>query len=154
MMKWWKRAAVVVGIVIAISVAPCSVHASNDPVSDWNATSTPDKASQVAPFNAQSSALRMVGGLFLCLGMFGCGIHVYRRYVLPRTGCTQRRLQLVERLQISQKSALVLVKLDGKEFIMSTGAESSRLVPLASAHEELFDEALNGACQDVGEYNA
>jgi flagellar biogenesis protein FliO len=154
MMQWWKRVAVAVVMAMAISVAPRNVHASDEAVSTRSAPSTADKAAQESPFNAQSSVLRMVGGLFLCLGMFGCGIHVYRRYVLPRTGSTQRRLQLVERLQLSQKSALVLVKLDGKEFIMSTGAESSRLVPLTSANEELFDEALNGACQDVGEYNA
>jgi flagellar biogenesis protein FliO len=96
----------------------------------------------------------MVGGLFLCLGMFGFGIHIYRRYVLPRTSSGHRRLQVLERIQISQKSALVLVKLDNKEFIMSTGSESSRLVPLTGRHEELFDEALSGACEEVGEYNA
>lgn len=154
MVKWWKRGAVAVVMATALSVAPGNVCASDNAVSNWSVPSTADKAPQESPFNTQSSVLRMVGGLFLCLGMFGCGIHVYRRYVLPRTGSTQRRLQLVERLQISQKSSLVLVKLDGKEFIMSTGAESSRLVPLTSTNDELFDEALNGACQDVGEYNA
>lgn len=154
MKRWCGRGLFVVVMAIAVVVAPRIVFASQEASSGWSAPSTSDKSSQESPFNAQSSALRMIGGLFLCLGMFGCGVHMYRRYVLPRTGSAQRRLQLVERLQISQKSALVLVKLDGKEFIMSTGAESSRLVPLASAPEELFDEALNGACQDVGEYNA
>jgi flagellar biogenesis protein FliO len=95
----------------------------------------------------------MVGGLFLCLGLLGAGVHVYKRYVLPRSLSSQRRLQVVERLQISPKSALVLVKLDGKEFVMTTGSESTRLVPLQSRSEELFEDTLSSACNDVGEYN-
>lgn len=146
--------ALVVAFVVAITFAPLSVQAEGEGAAGWSAPSTAKSATQVAPFDAQSSALRMIGGLFLCLGMFGFALHVYRRYVLPRTACAQRRLQLVERLQISQKSALVLVKLDGKEFIISTGSEASRLVPLSDRREDLFDETLNGACAEVGEYNA
>lgn len=154
MIRWCRLLVCVMVMALCVSAAPGAACASDEAASGWSKPSASDKAVQESPFNAQSSALRMIGGLFLCLGLFGCGVHIYRRYVLPRAGATQRRLQLVERLQISQKSALVLVKLDGKEFIMSTGAESSRLVPLASATDEMFDEALNGACQDVGEYNA
>lgn len=151
-----SRKLLVLAVVMAIAVAfaPAQVSADNEGAPSWNAPSVSNVASQVAPFDAQSSALRMVGGLFLCLGLFGFAVHVYRRYVLPRTVSVQRRLQIVERIQLTQKSALVLVKLDNREFIMSTGTESSRLVPLTGRHEELFDETLNGACQEVGEYNA
>jgi flagellar biogenesis protein FliO len=95
----------------------------------------------------------MVGGLFLCLGLLGAGVHVYKKYVLPRSLSSHRRMQVVERLQLSTKSALVLVKLDGKEFVMTTGSETTRLVPLQSGSEELFEETLSSACGDVGEYN-
>ena len=107
----------------------------------------------VDSFNAQSSALRMVGGLFLCFGLLGAGVHVYKKYVLPRSLSSQRRMQVVERLQLSSKSALLLVKLDGKEFVMTTGSESARLVPLQNRGEELFEETLSSACNEVGEYN-
>jgi flagellar biogenesis protein FliO len=96
----------------------------------------------------------MVGGLFLCFGMLGIGVHLYKRYVLPRSFSAQRRMQVVERLQISQKSALVLVKLDGKEFLMTTGSESSRLVSPPNRTDEVFEETLSSACNEVGEYNA
>lgn len=137
-----------------VAFGPMSARAEGEASSGWSAPAVSNPATQVAPFDTQSSALRMIGGLFLCLGAFGCALHVYKRYVLPRNASTRRRLQIIERLQISQKSALVLVKLDGREFIMSTGTESSRLVPLSDRREELFDEALNGACEEVGEYNA
>jgi flagellar biogenesis protein FliO len=96
----------------------------------------------------------MVGGLLLCFGVLGFGVHAYKKYVLPRSLSSQRRLQVVERLQLSQKNALVLVKLDGKEFLMATGSDSSRLVPLSSHAKDLFEETLSSACDEVGEYNA
>ncbi len=149
-MCWWC----VVSLFMALSVLTPRVEARADD-SEPRAWSAPDsqKGPSVDSFNAQSSALRMAGGLFLCLGLLGAGVHVYKRYVLPRSLSSQRRMQVVERLQISPKSALVLVKLDGKEFVMTTGSESTRLVPLQSRSEELFEDTLSSACNDVGEYN-
>jgi hypothetical protein len=63
-------------------------------------------------------------------------------------------MQVVERLQLSPKSALLLVTLDDKEFVMATGSESTRFVPLQSRNEALFEETLSSACNDQGEYNA
>lgn len=96
----------------------------------------------------------MVGGLFLCVGLFGFGIHLYKRYLLPRSLGSDRRLKVVERLQLTQKSSLLLVTLDGKEFLVSTGAEQSRLITPPKTGEEFFDESLSTACADVGEFNA
>jgi flagellar biogenesis protein FliO len=96
----------------------------------------------------------MIGGLFLCFGVLGVGVHLYKKYVLPRALSSQRRIQVVERLQLSQKSQLLLMKLDGKEFLMTTGSESARLVPLQSSSQDLFEETLSSACNDVDAYNA
>lgn len=149
-MCWWC----VVALFMALSVLTPQFEARADE-SQQRAWTAP--ASQPGPsvdsFNAQSSALRMVGGLFLCLGLLGAGVHIYKRYVLPRSLSSQRRMQVVERLQISPKSSLVLVKLDGKEFVMTTGSESTRVVPLQSRREEVFEDTLSSACSDVGEYN-
>lgn len=108
----------------------------------------------VEPFNAQSSVLRMVGGLFLCLGFLGLGVHLYKRYVLPRTLSDKKRMQVVERLPISPKSTLLLVTLDGKEFLLSTGSESCRVVSVPREGDELFAQDLSSACEDVKEFNA
>jgi len=139
-------------VALFVAFGPMSVRADEGVAPGWSAASA-QKASQAEPFNAQSSVLRMVGGLFLCFGMLGFGLHIYKRHVLPRSLSSSRRLQVVERLQISQKSALVLVKLDGKEFLMTTGTEQSRLVPLQERREDLFDETLASACDEAGEYN-
>ena len=149
-MCWWC----VVTLFMALSVLTPQVEARADESQPraWSAP-TSQSGPSVDSFNAQSSALRMVGGLFLCLGLLGAGVHVYKRYVLPRSLSSQRRMQVVERLQISPKSALVLVKLDGKEFVMTTGSERTRLVPLQSRSEEVFEDTLSSACNDVGEYN-
>jgi flagellar biogenesis protein FliO len=139
-------------VMVALSGASVA-RCEETPTRQWGASttqSTPD----VAPFNAQSSVLRMVGGLFLCVGLFGFGIHLYKRYLLPRSLSSDRRLKVVERLQLTQKSSLLLVTLDGKEFLVSTGAEQSRLITPPKSGEEFFDESLSTACADVGEFNA
>lgn len=105
-------------------------------------------------FDAKSSALRMVGGLFLCFGVFGGAIHVYKKYVMPRAISDKRRLQVVERLPLSPKSSLLLVKVDGKELLVSTGAEAARLIPLPRSNEDVFEETLVNAVGVVGEFNA
>jgi flagellar biogenesis protein FliO len=96
----------------------------------------------------------MIGGLFLCFGLFGAGVHLYRRYVIPRATSDKRRLQIIERLPLTSKSSLLLVKLDGKEFMLSTGSEATRLIAPPRQSDELFDETLNSACDEVGELNA
>ncbi|MEY4670058.1 MAG: hypothetical protein RL518_2757 [Pseudomonadota bacterium] len=150
-MCWWC----VITLFMALSALTVSERAFADEVAPqtWSAP-TAQAGASIDSFSAQSSALRMIGGLFLCLGLLGVGVHVYKKYVLPRALSSQRRIQIVERLQLSQKSQLILVKLDGKEFLMTTGSESTRLVPLQSRGEEIFEDTLTSACNDVGEYNA
>jgi flagellar biogenesis protein FliO len=139
-------------LFMAVSVvAHCSaVAAEEGPPRSWT-TSSADAGAE--SFSAQSSVLRMVGGLFLCFGMLGFGVHLYKRFVLPRALSAQRRMQVVERIQLSQKSSLVLVKLDGKEFLMATGPEASRLISLSDKRQELFEDTLSSAYSEVGEYN-
>jgi flagellar biogenesis protein FliO len=149
-MCWWC----VVTLFMALSVLTPREEVRGDDTQPraWSAAASQSGPS-VDSFSAQSSALRMVGGLLFCLGILGAGVHVYKRYVLPRSLSSQRRMQVVERLQLSPKSALVLVKLDGKEFVMTTGSENTRLVPLQSRNDDLFEETLSSVCGDVGEYN-
>ncbi len=150
-MCWWC----IVSLFMALSVLTprYEARAEESQPRAWSAPSA-QPAPSADSFSAQSSALRMVGGLFLCLGLLGAGVHIYKKYVLPRAMSSQRRMQIVERLQISPKSALILITLDGKEFVMTSGSETTRLVPLQSRNEELFEETLSSACDDVGEYNA
>jgi len=148
---WWCVASLF--MALGVLVPQVEVRADDPQGRAWSAPAV-QASPTVDSFNAQSSVLRMVGGLLLCFGVLGFGVHAYKKYVLPRSLSSQRRLQVVERLQLSQKNALVLVKLDGKEFLMATGSDSSRLVPISSRANELFEETLSSACDEVGEYNA
>ena len=146
-----------IGFVVSCSAWMCvSVAYADDSAQKalpWNASTTASPA-EVEHFDAKNSALRMIGGLFLCFGLLGAGVHLYRRYVIPRAMSDKRRLQIVERLPLSAKSSLLLVKLDGKEFMLSTGPEAARLISPPRHSEDLFDETLNNACEEVGELNA
>ena len=151
MKESFVRIITILGLVLGIACS--SAAAEENKALGWTVV---DSAPPVAAdsFDAKSSALRMVGGLFLCFGVFGGAIHIYKKYVMPRAISDKRRLQVVERLPLSPKSSLLLVKVDGKELLLSTGAESTRLIPLPGSAEDLFDETLVNAVDVVGEYNA
>ena len=152
----FRRVALFVAVcaTMVVAIARVSSASAEDTATRQWTQSTARGTPDVPSFNAQSSVLRMVGGLFLCVGLFGFGIHLYKRYLLPRSLSSDRRLRVVERLQLTQKSSLLLVTLDGKEFLVSTGAEQSRLITPPKSGEEYFDESLSSACADVGEFNA
>lgn len=100
------------------------------------------------------SCVRMVGGLFLCLGLFALGVHVFRRYAAKHGTGTKRRLVIRERLPISPKASLLVVALDGKEFLVSTGSDR---VTFASTHNLAtndFSVSLSEACAESEAFNA
>jgi len=147
-MRGWFLVLAVVALS-CLSVATDVAVAADPAPPSWGSS-----PAGVEPFNTQSSVLRMVGGMFLCFGLLGLGVHLYKRYVLPRNLSDKKRMQVVERLNLSQKSALVLVKLDGKEFLLSTGSEGCRVVSAPRDAEYLFDQTLTSACEEVKEFNA
>jgi hypothetical protein len=95
-----------------------------------------------APFDMTGSALRMVGGLLLCLGLLAAGVRLQRRYGLGVAGSAKRRLQVLERVAISSKGALLLVALDGREFVLATGTEAAKLVLSQPRSNSTFDDEL------------
>jgi flagellar biogenesis protein FliO len=99
-------------------------------------------------FDMESSLLRMVGGLLFCLGLFAGGVQLYRRFCLGVSGgATQRRLRIIERVPLTQKGSLLLVALDGREFVLATGPDATSLVFSQPRNpcfdEELLDNSLN-----------
>lgn len=146
--------AVILLLALGIGASTAFRPAAQSSVSYGSAASGGSVVAGVEPFDAKTSALRMLGGLFLCCGLFGFGIQLYKRYVLPRACSDKRRLQIVERLPLSSKSCLVLVKLDGKEMLITTGSENSRLISTQLQRDELFDHSLLAACEDINELSA
>jgi len=90
-----------------------------------------------------ASCLRMVGALFFCLGVFAGGVHLYRRCATKAGGLSKRRMVVRERLALSSKSSLVLVSLDGKEFVVASGSENVTLVPTNTITAASFSESLD-----------
>lgn len=89
-----------------------------------------------------ASLARSLGGLFICLGIFGAGVQLFRRYGLKQDMGPKSRLTLIERLHISPKSTLHLISLDGKEFIVATGSDKPHLILNARDTHEQFDDSL------------
>ena len=111
---------------------------TNSPV-----TSPPSVISTQEPFNMTSSMFRMMGGFLFCLGVFGAGIHIYRKYTGVAISSAKRRVKIIERLPLTQKTSLLLVSLDGKELLISSGPDQTRLIQGPSTPtRETFEESF------------
>ena len=106
------------------------------------------------PFDMTSSMNRMLGGFLFCLGLFGAGIHFYKRYFMQAGSRTERRLKIVERLPVSTKNSLLLVELDGREFLLATGPDSPKMLVSNSKRDFSFDDTLLDASMAGDEINA
>jgi flagellar biogenesis protein FliO len=106
------------------------------------------------PFDMTGSMIRMLGGFLFCLGLFGAGIHVYKRYFMQSCGKVERRLKILERLPVSAKNSLLLVELDGRELLLATGPDSPRMLTSRSKREVSFDDTLLDAAVIGEEFNA
>ena len=102
------------------------------------------------PVSMSASLVRMLGGLFLCIGAFTGGIHLYRKFLLngPAGRGARRRLTVLERVSVSQKGSIALVSVDGKEFLVTAGPDSPRIVPVSEARPQCFEESLGAAYTD------
>jgi len=99
------------------------------------------------------SFVRMFGALFFCLGLFAAGIQVYRKYIAKQGGSIRRRLIILERVALTQKASLMVVSLDGKEFLVASGSEKVTMLPAQALSTPVFTESLHEACEEVGAYD-
>lgn len=115
-------------------------------------TLSPQGASPVGSstesYSFAGSFIRMIGGFLLCLGVFAGGIVLYRRYGTMAIRGVSRRLTVIERIPITAKSALSLVSLDGREFLVTSGPDNLRVVSTQTVGKDSFDESLALACND------
>lgn len=144
-------------VLRALAVAACClVIAPQISVAELSAASlgTPSSLGDPEQRGVAGSCIRMVGGLFLCLGLFAAGIHMYRRYVAKHGIGGKRRLTIRERLPISPKASLLVVALDGKEFLVSTGSDRVTVIPSHALAVNDFSDSFTEACEDSEAFNA
>lgn len=116
--------------------------------SAWAETSAVSTFTPAEPVNMTRSCLTMIGGLFLCLGVFAAGVHVYRRYAAAHGLAGRRRLVVRERLPLSGKAALMLVAFDGREFLVASGSERVSLISSPPTSGLEFGDSLSELCDD------
>jgi flagellar biogenesis protein FliO len=90
-----------------------------------------------------NSLFRMFGGLLFCLGVFGAGIHISRKYGFAQPKGSKRRMKVIEKMQLTQKSSLLLVSCDGRELLLTVGPDQARLLQSQlSSNREFFEETF------------
>lgn len=82
---------------------------------------------------AVSAPVGMLQGLTLCLGVFFIGLYIFKKFY-ARTGITNtpRRMRIKERLSVGPKTALLVVEIDGREFLVGCGAEQTSVTALST----------------------
>jgi flagellar biogenesis protein FliO len=79
-------------------------------------------------------------GLAACLGSFFIGVHLLKRYQSNPRLAGERRMRVVERLAIGQKSSLLLVTIDGREYLVGAGAEAPTMCRPIGEFQFMDDE--------------
>ena len=143
-----SRDVVALGLVFVVLTMSADAALAESIASQLSGLSSPE------PFSMSGSLLRMVGGLFLCIGAFTGGVHVYRKYLLKAPVGMRRRLSVIERVSVSAKGSVALVSLDGKEYLVTAGTDTPRIVPVQSSRPELFEESLAQVYRQEESFNA
>jgi flagellar biogenesis protein FliO len=136
------------GAAIVASLAVSLAAYADEPM---GATVSASLATAGGP-SATASVARMVGGLFLCLGVFAVVVRMLKRNARTKRG--SRRLEVRERVALSSKASLQLIAVDNREFLVSSTAEQVSIVPLHSMTTEVFADSLDALDRDDEAYNA
>lgn len=102
------------------------------------------------------SGMSVLRGLGLCLAVFLIGVALYKRVGKGQGAGGGRRLRIVERLPLTQRTALVMAEVDGARVLLSVGTERVNVLPLdhAGRASEQFPVMLDQICEaDVGQSN-
>lgn len=97
------------------------------------------------------AGLKMFQALGICVGILLIGLHFFKKYnpkAVQRVG--GRRMRVIERLPIAQKTALLLVEVDGRTVLLSVGSDRVSQVS-HEAQDELglgLHNSMDFVCQD------
>lgn len=86
------------------------------------------------------SWLRMLEGLALCLGLFLVAVGLIRRRANSTKVATGRRMRSIERMQVGPRGSVVLLQVDGVDYLVGVGADQVSVTPL---HRQTEARAVN-----------
>ncbi len=91
---------------------------------------------------------KMLEGLGICLGIFLVGVHFYKRYALKGQAATIRRLQVIEKLPVSSKAAVLLIQAEGKKYLIGVGGERISLLHAEGGEQGFDKKVLEEICNE------
>ena len=91
------------------------------------------------------SAFQAGKGLAICLAVLFIGAAVYKR-LNPSAVSTRRaqRMQVIDRLALGGRAAILLVEIDGRQALVGVAAESVTIQPWSTS--ESFENSMESEC--------
>ena len=115
------------------------------------------KENSAQPWRTEETSLSgagmsMVKSLVLCIGIFLVGVALYKKFAMKGGTSSGRRIQILERTQLSSRTFLSLVEIDGKTVLLSCGPDrvsfAQSHVPSATCgHTDDFEKTLKAVCE-------
>ena len=93
------------------------------------------------------SAFQAGKGLAICLAILFIGAAVYKR-LNPSVVSTRRaqRMQVLDRLSLGGRAAVLLVEIDGRQALIGVAADSVSIQPWSTSDHQSFENSMESEC--------
>jgi flagellar biogenesis protein FliO len=88
------------------------------------------------------------------LGTFALGVRIMRKMPGYQSPQRRRRLEIREKLALSNKAALYVVAVDNREYLIASGSDSTSITPTHTLTTPLFAESLDEVYEESGALHA
>ncbi len=99
----------------------------------------------------KSSGYKMLQGLGVCVGLFLVLAHFLRKYGTGRGVGVRNRMQIIEKCSLAYKTSLMMVLIDGVEYVVAVGSERVTLIKGSNKTEFVQAISLDQALQEICE---
>lgn len=99
----------------------------------------------------KSSGFKMLQGLGVCVGLFLVLAHFLKKYGAGRGGVVRNRMQIIEKCSLAPKTSLMMVLIDGVEYVVAVGSERVTLIKGSNRTEFVQSISLDQALQEICE---
>lgn len=147
------RAFVVSGL-IALSLCWSVQLAASEPVTQEQEAQVKLIQSSVSDSSVTTSAFRMIGALCLCLGVLGLGMKLSRKFGVGVNRSPHKRIEVREKIPLSSKTSLLLVAVDNREYLVTSGPENVTLTPTHGLTDSMFAQSLHDVYAESKELHA